>query len=146
MSAKSGEGTDILLDECEKFAYESEWHFPPDATTDQHERTLAGEIIREKMLRVLDDEIPHGVAVVIEDFAESRNLIKIRAEIYCERSSHKGIIIGKNGETLKKIGTYAREDLEKLLNSKVFIDLWVKVKVNWRDSEKEVRSLGFDDN
>ena len=106
-------------------------------------RQIAAEVIREKVLRLLDDEIPHGVAVVIEDFDEQKNLIRIRAELYCEKEAHKKIIIGKNGETLKKIGTYAREDLEAFFEKKIYLDLWVKVKENWRDSIMNLNRLGF---
>ena len=111
--------------------------------TDQPVRQIAAEVIREKVLRLLDDEIPHGVAVVIEDFDEQKNLIRIRAELYCEKEAHKKIIIGKNGETLKKIGTYAREDLEAFFEKKIYLDLWVKVKENWRDSIMNLNRLGF---
>ena len=104
---------------------------------------MASEIIREKLLRILDDEIPHGTAVTIEDFEENSNLIKIRAEIYCEKEAHKKIIIGKNGATLKKAATFAREDLEELCGKKVFLDLWVKVKENWRDSQLNIERFGF---
>ena len=114
-----------------------------DIITDQPERQIAAEIIREKLLRVLEDEIPHGTAVVIEDFSENSKMIKIRAEIFCERQSHKGIIIGKNGATLKQIGSYAREDMERFFDSKVFLDLWVKVKENWRDSTSTISNFGY---
>ena len=95
------------------------------------------------MLRTLSAEIPHGSAVVIEEFREEEGLISIRAEIFCEKESHKGIIVGKKGEMLKKIGTYAREDLEEFFGTKVYLNLWVKVKENWRDSEMSLNSLGF---
>ena len=143
MVAKNGKGVDILLSECEKFLRESEWFFPDDIVTDQPERQLAAEIIREKLLRMLDEEIPHGTAVTIEEWREEGNLISIRAEIYCEKASHKGIIIGKGGATIKKIGTHAREDIEKMLDAKVFLDLYVRVKENWRDSEFNITNLGY---
>ncbi|MBO7293699.1 MAG: GTPase Era [Clostridia bacterium] len=143
MSAKNGKGVDILLDECKRYLSESEFFFPSDALTDQPERQIASEIIREKLLRVLDEEIPHGTAVVVEDFREEEKMISIRAEIFCERPSHKGIIIGKHGATLKTIGTYAREDMERFFGIKVFLDLWVKVKDNWRDSLAAVRNFGY---
>ena len=111
MSAKNGKGVDILLSECDKFLHESEWFFPDDIVTDQPERQVAAEIIREKLLRMLDEEIPHGTAVTIEEWKEEGRLISIRAEIYCEKASHKGIIIGKGGSLIKKIGSYARQDI-----------------------------------
>ena len=106
-------------------------------------RQYASEIIREKLLRALDKEVPHGIAVVIEDYTEEGNLTKIRAEIICERESHKRIIIGKQGEILKKVGTYAREDLEKVTATKVYLNLWVKVKENWRESDSMLRNFGY---
>jgi GTP-binding protein Era len=143
MVAKNGKGVDILLFECEKFLRESEWFFPDDIVTDQPERQLAAEIIREKLLRMLDEEIPHGTAVTIEEWREEGNLISIRAEIYCEKASHKGIIIGKGGALIKKIGSYARQDIEKMLNSRVYLDLYVRVKENWRDSNFNISDFGF---
>ena len=143
MVAKNGKGVDILISECEKFLRESEWFFPDDIVTDQPERQICAEIIREKLLRMLDEEIPHGTAVTIEEWREEGNLISIRAEIYCEKASHKGIIIGKHGATIKRIGTYAREDIEKMLDTKVFLDLYVRVKENWRESEFNVANLGY---
>ena len=143
MCAKNGKGVDILLDECKKYLTESDFFFPSDALTDQPERQIAAEIIREKLLRTLEEEIPHGTAVMIESFAEEEKLLSIRAEIFCEKASHKGIIIGKHGATLKTVGTYAREDLEKFFGIKVFLDLWVKVKENWRDNEMLLGSFGF---
>ena len=143
MCAKNGKGVDILLDECKQYLAESDFFFPADALTDQPERQIAAEIIREKLLRVLDEEIPHGTAVVIEDFKDDEKMISIRAEIFCEKASHKGIIIGKHGATLKTVGTYAREDMERFFGIKVFLDLWVKVKENWRDSDFAVRNFGY---
>ena len=143
LCAKNGKGVEILLDECNKHLYEGEWLFPSDAVTDQPERLVAAEIIREKLLRSLDEEIPHGTAVAIEEWREKRGVVSIRAEIYCERATHKGIIIGKNGATIKKIGTYAREDIEKMLDAKVFLDLYVRVKENWRDSDFNISNLGY---
>ena len=143
VSAKKGEKVDAFLSECAKFLEESEWFFPDDILTDQPIRQIAAEIIREKILRTLNKEIPHGVAVVIEEFKEEGNLVRIRAEIFCEKASHKGIIVGKGGRELKMIGTYAREDLEKMLDKKVFLDLWVKVKENWRESAKTVGNFGY---
>jgi GTP-binding protein Era len=100
-------------------------------------------MIREKILRLLDNEIPHGIAVVIEEFQESDQLLRIRADIYCEREAHKKILIGHNGEMLKKIGSYAREDMEKFFQTKVFLDLWVKVKENWRENDFLIHDFGF---
>ena len=111
--------------------------------TDQPIRQIAAEVIREKLLRTLDDEIPHGVAVVIEEFEEKAKIINIRAELFCEKEAHKRIIIGKNGEALKKVGSFAREDLEKLFEKKIYLDLWVKVRENWRDSMLNLNRLGF---
>ena len=145
MVAKNGKGVDILISECEKFLRESEWFFPEDIVTDQPERQLAAEIIREKLLRMLDEEIPHGTAVTIEEWKEEGRLISIRAEIYCEKASHKGIIIGKGGSLIKKIGSYARQDIEQMLDSKVFLDLYVRVKENWRDSGFNISDFGFKD-
>lgn len=143
ISAKSGKGVDTVLSECERFLYEGEWFFPEDAVTDQPERQIAAEIIREKLLRVLDEEIPHGTAVCIEEWKEKRGVISIRAEIYCEKESHKGIIIGKNGATVKTIGTYAREDIESMLGTKVFLDIYVRVKERWRDSDFLLSNFGY---
>ena len=145
MCAKNGKGVDILLSECKQYLAESDFFFPSDALTDQPERQIAAEIVREKLLRVLEEEIPHGTAVIIEDFHEEETMISIRAEIFCEKASHKGIIIGKHGATLKTIGTYAREDMEKFFGIKIFLDLWVKVKENWRDSDVAVRNFGYRD-
>ncbi len=147
ISALDGDNTEIIFDELAPFVRESEWFFPSDTLTDQPERVIAAEIIREKMLRLLDDEVPHGTAVVIEDFKDIRgHLIDIRAEIFCERENHKGIIIGKNGAMLKKIGSYAREDLEAFFGTKVNINLWVKVKENWRDNPASLNNFGLNNN
>ena len=143
VSAKSQKGIDIVVKECERYLYESDWMFPDDIVTDQPERKIASEIIREKMLRMLDEEIPHGVAVTIEEWKEKRGTVSIRAEIYCEKQTHKGIIIGKGGATIKKIGTFAREDIEKMLDTKVFLDLYVRVKENWRDSDFIISDFGY---
>ncbi|MBQ9098127.1 MAG: GTPase Era [Clostridia bacterium] len=143
ISAKNGKLVNELLAECEKLLDESPFFFPEDMITDQPERQMAAEIIREKLLRTLDKEIPHGVAVVIEEFKDEDTLIRIRAEIFCEKASHKGIIVGKNGAELKRVGTYAREDLEKLFGTKVYLNLWVKVKENWRESRAAVGNFGY---
>lgn len=145
VSAANKEGMDILLEETDKFIEEGQWLFDADMITDQPERSLAAEIIREKLLRTLDEEIPHGTAVVIEGFKETSKLITIHAEIYCEKPSHKGIIIGKGGETLKKVGMYAREDLEAFFGIKVNLQLWVRVKENWRDSAVNLANFGFNE-
>ena len=143
LSALTGEGVDILMDELKPFLHSERWYFPEDMITDQSERTIASEIIREKMLKLLDEEIPHGVAVTVEDYVEKPKIVEIRAEIYCEKEAHKKIIIGKNGETLKKISTFAREDIEKAVGKQVYLNVWVKVKENWRDSELNMARLGF---
>ena len=145
ISAKKNKNVKELMDECSKFLAESDWFFPEDMITDQPERQIAAEIIREKILRTLNKEIPHGTAVVIEEFKDEDTLIRIRAEIFCEKASHKGIIVGKNGASLKLIGTYAREDLEKLFGTKVYLNLWVKVKENWRESARTVSNFGYRD-
>lgn len=145
LSAKNSKGIDTLLAECEKHLNESEWFFPDDIVTDQPEKQIAAEIIREKLLRILDEEIPHGTAVSIEEWRESDSKVSIRAEIYCEKQSHKGIIIGKGGLTVKQIGTYAREDIEKMLGTRVFLDLYVRVKENWRESDFNISNFGYKD-
>ncbi|MBQ9428201.1 MAG: GTPase Era [Clostridia bacterium] len=145
LCAKNGKGLDALFSEVDKFLYESNWYFPEDAITDQPERQIAAEIIREKLLRTLNKEIPHGTAVVIEEFKEEKKILRIRAEIFCEKASHKGIIVGKGGAALRTVGTYAREDLEKFFGTKVYLNLWVKVKENWRDSAATVSNFGYKD-
>ncbi|MBO5907303.1 MAG: GTPase Era [Clostridia bacterium] len=143
IAAKNGKGVDTVVSECEKFLAESDWFFPDDIATDQPEKQIAAEIIREKLLRSLDEEIPHGTAVTIEEWKEKRGTVSIRAEIYCEKASHKGIIIGKGAATIKRIGMYAREDIEKMLDTKVFLDLYVRVKENWRDSDFNISNFGY---
>ena len=143
ISARRGDGVKAVLDECAKFLHEEEWFFPDDIVTDQPERQMAAEIIREKLLRTLNKEIPHGIAVLIEEFKDEGSLIRISANIYCEKESHKGIIVGKRGAELKMVGTYAREDLEKLFGTKVYLNLWVKVKANWRENEQIVSNFGY---
>ena len=147
LSAKGGKGVEAVLKECSPFLRESEWFYPEDIATDQPERVMAAEIIREKVLRTTNKEIPHGVAVVVEKFTEDpkTGMVSIHATIYCERTSHKGIILGKGGEGLKRIGTYARQDIENLLGAKVYLNLWVKVKENWRDSAATVANFGYMD-
>ena len=144
ISAKTGDGVDALLAQCEKYAVESPFLFDEDLTTDQPERQVMAEIIREKILWNLDREIPHGTAVEITRFSErDSGIIDIDATIYCEKASHKGIIIGKQGAMLKKISTQARNDCEKFMGTKVFLTTWVKVKENWRDSDFLVRNFGY---
>ncbi len=143
ISAKRGKYVDELLEECEKLLHEGDWFYEEDMITDQPQRQMAAEIIREKILRTVDKEIPHGVAVMIEEYVDEETLVRIRAEIFCEKNSHKGILVGKNGETLKRIGSYARDDLEKLLDCKVYLNLWVKVKENWRDSQRGILNFGY---
>ena len=144
ISARTGDGVDQLMEECEKYTVESPFLFPDDITTDQPERQVMAEIIREKLLWNLEKEIPHGTAVEINTFAERDNgIIDLDATIYCEKSSHKGIIIGKNGEMLKKISSMARADCEKFMGTKVYLTTWVKVKENWRDSDFMVRNFGY---
>ncbi len=142
-SAATGKNVEAVLEEAEKFLIEGPWMFDGDMITDQPERQIVAEMIREKLLRTLSEEIPHGTAVIIENFEDEEDIIRIRAEIFCEKESHKRIIIGKGGATLKKVGTYAREDLEKFFDKKIYLDLWVKVKAGWRDNESDLRSLGF---
>lgn len=143
VSAVNNKGVNEVVEEAEQFLKEGNWFFAEDDITDQPERQIAAEIIREKLLRTLDDEIPHGTAVVIEDFSETDKLLSVRAEIFCEREAHKRIIIGKHGEQLKKIGTYAREDMEAFFGIKVYLNLWVKVKENWRDDAVNLNNFGF---
>ena len=144
ISAKTGDGVDALLEECKKYAIESPFLFPEDTTTDQPERQVMAEIIREKLLWCLDREIPHGTAVEITKFSERDNgIIDLDATIYCEKASHKGIIIGKGGAMLKKISTMARVDCEKFMGTQVFLTTWVKHKENWRDSDFLVRNFGY---
>ena len=145
ISAKFKEGIDELLAECGKHAVESPFFFPEDAVSDQPERQVVAEIIREKLLWNLEREIPHGTAVEITKFSErDSGVIDIDATIYCEKPSHKGIIIGKNGAMLKKISTAAREDCERFMGTKVFLQTWVKVKENWRDSQHMIRNFGYE--
>jgi GTP-binding protein Era len=143
ISALENDGVDIVLEELRPYLKNEPWFFEADMITDQPIRQIAAEVIREKLLRTLDDEIPHGVAVVIEEFEEKAKIINIRAELFCEKEAHKRIIIGKNGEALKKVGSFAREDLEKLFEKKIYLDLWVKVRENWRDSMLNLNRLGF---
>ena len=146
ISAKTGDGVEELLKVCAKYAQESPFLFDEDLTTDQPERQVMAEIIREKILWNLDKEIPHGTAVEITRFSErDSGVIDLDATIYCEKAFHKGIIIGKQGAMLKKISTQARHDCEKFMGTKVYLTTWVKVKENWRDSDFLVRNFGYND-
>lgn len=146
VSAQSGDGLDDLLDELKALSVESIHFFPDDTLTDQPERVLVAEIIREKMLRLLDKEIPHGTAVAIERMHErdDGSIMDVEATIYCERESHKGIIIGKGGQMLKKISTFARQDIENFFDIKVNLQCWVKVKEDWRNREGIIHNFGLD--
>ena len=144
LSAKSGDGVSLLFDEFEKFAVEGPQLFPDDAITDQPERQMCAEIVREKLLLCLQSEVPHGVAIEILRFLRREDgVFEIEATIFCEKASHKGIIIGKHGEMLKRVGELSRRDMEKLLDSKVFLTTWVKIKENWRDSGANLRTFGY---
>lgn len=145
ISARTGEGLDDLLGEL-KYAIEGPQLFPEDMVSDQPERQLVAEIIREKMLRLLDREVPHGVAVGIERWHEREDgLVEINAVIYCEKASHKGIIIGKQGAMLREIGKQARGDIERMLDAKVYLELWVKVKEGWRNNQYQMRNFGYEE-
>ena len=147
ISAAKADGVELVISELGKHLTdltEGEFFFPEDMITDQPERQIAAEMIREKALRLLDAEVPHGIGVSIEEFNEQKNL-SIRAEIFCEKESHKSIIIGKNGDMIKKIGTYARSDLEKFFNIKIYLDLWVKVKPKWREKPGILSNLGYNE-
>ena len=146
ISAHTGDGLDDLLHEMEKFAQEGPQLFPDGQTSDQPERQVMGEILREKLLLCLDKEIPHGTAVELTKFSDrDSGVIDVDATIYCEKASHKGIIIGKQGAMLKKISTLARQDMEKFMGTKVYLETWVKVKENWRENVNYVRSFGYHD-
>lgn len=146
VSALRGINMAELEEELSKLAFESVFFFPEDTLTDQPERVIAGEIIREKLLRSLDKEIPHGTAVSIEKMREREDsdILDIEAVIYCERESHKGIIIGKGGVMLKKVSTRAREDMEKFFQCRINLRCWVKVKEGWRNREGLIHNFGLD--
>lgn len=148
VSAETGSKLDELKEELKKFTSEGGHFFPDDTLTDQPEKVLAAEMIREKILRLTEKEIPHGTAVVIErmKMRDDKNLMDIDATIYCERDTHKGILIGKKGAMLKKISTYARQDMENFFCCKVNLKTWIKVKEDWRNKENLMRSFGFDSN
>ena len=144
ISARTGDGLDMLMDELEKFAEPGPQLFPDDMISDMPEKQICAELVREKLLLCLDKEIPHGTAVEVTKFTERENgIIDMDVTIYCEKDSHKGIIIGKKGAMLKKIGEMARTDIEAFMGTKVFLQTWVKVKENWRDSNAQLRNFGF---
>ena len=145
VSAKTGDGVPLILDELSPLIPEGPQLFPEDMVSDQPERQMIAEIIREKMLRLLDREVPHGVAVEITQFSERDNgIIDVGATIFCEKESHKGIIIGKRGAMLKKIGASAREEIERFMGTRVYLETWVKVKENWRDNNAMIRNFGYE--
>lgn len=146
ISARTGDGVEELLKELDKFAVESPALFPEGVTTDQPEKQVCAELIREKLLLNLEREVPHGTAVEITRFSERDDgIVDLEATIYCEKASHKGIIIGKHGAMLKKIGEDARKDIEEFMGTKVFLQTWVKVKEKWRDSNSLLRNFGYTD-
>ena len=146
VSAATGDGLEDLLEEMDKLAVEGPHLFPDDSITNQPERQICAELLREKLLSCLDKEVPHGTAVEITRFSEREDgIIDLEATIYCEKASHKGIIIGRKGAMLREIGSQAREDMEALLGAKVFLQTWVKVRENWRDSEIQLRNFGYRD-
>jgi len=148
VSALENDGVDEITAEIIKFLPEGPKYFPEDMLTDQPEKDIAAELIREKILCLVSDEVPHGVGVEVLSFKERDDggLIRIRANIYCDKDTHKGILIGKEGRMLKKIGTLSREEIEKLLGSKVYLELWVKVKPDWRNSPSMLKTLGYTNN
>ena len=144
ISAQNGDGVDELLNILAKWIPEGPQLFPEDMVTDQPERQIMAEIVREKLLRNLDKEIPHGTAVEVTRFTQRDNdIIDCHVTIYCEKESHKGIIIGKKGAMLKKISTHAREDMEAFMGAKVYLETWVKVKENWRDNPNAIQNFGY---
>lgn len=149
LSAKSGDGVDILVNECLKYCVDAPHYFSRDDFTDQADETMVSEIIREKILRELQKEIPHGIAVCLERFFERDNqdgepILHVEATIYCEKESHKGIIIGKGGAMLKKIGTLSRVDIEKFFGIRASVKLWIKVKEDWRNRQGIIHTFGLD--
>ncbi len=143
VSAKTGDGVPLLIDEIRSLLEEGPQYYYDDMITDQPEKQLAAEIIREKMLWLLDKEVPHGIAIEIEKMQEKEHITKINAVIYCEKDTHKGIVIGKGGEMLKRIGALSRADIEKMLDKKVYLELWVRVKKDWRNNNYLLKNFGF---
>lgn len=144
ISAKNNEGLDELMEQLDKYAVEGPQLFPDDMISDQPEKQICAELVREKLLLCLDKEIPHGTAIEVTKFSERENgIIDMDVTIFCEKASHKGIIIGKNGAMLRKIGQMARTDIEAFMGTKVFLQTWVKVKENWRDSMAQLRNFGY---
>lgn len=143
ISAKTGDGVDILLEDIGEYMEEGPQFYDEEMVTDQPEKQIAAEIIREKMLWLLQKEVPHGIAIEITKMQEKEKITSIYATIYCEKASHKGIIIGKNGEMLKKIGSLARADIEEMLDKKVYMELWVKIKTDWRNSDFLIKNFGY---
>ena len=146
ISARTGDGLDELLEQLQKYVQEGPQLFPDGMTTDQPDAQVCAEIVREKMLQCLDKEIPHGTAVEVTRFSErDSGIIDLDVTIYCEKASHKGIIIGKHGDMMKRISTLARQDIEKFMGAKVYLETWVKVKENWRDNVNFIRSQGYNE-
>lgn len=143
VSARDGSGMDALLDELRGLAVPGGWLFEEDMLTDQPEQAIAAELVREKVLRLLDQEVPHGVAAVTEHMEDKGGTLTLHVTLYCEKASHKGMLIGKGGQMLKKIGTMARKDLEGFFGCKVNLQLWVKVKEDWRQRPQTLQGLGF---
>lgn len=144
ISARKENGLELVGAEIEKYLPEGPAFYPEEMVTDMTEREIAAEVVREKMLRLLDKEVPHGVAIEVAVFKEKENVNEIGVNIYCEKESHKGIIIGKQGEMLKRIGRNARLELEDMMKKKVYLELWVKVKNDWRNNNHLIRDFGFD--
>ncbi len=146
ISAKTGDGTELLLEKIKGYLEEGPQFYYEDMVTDQPEKQIAAEIIREKLLWLLDKEVPHGIAIEVSKMQELPKITNIYVTIYCEKASHKGIIIGKGGEMLKKIGSLARGDIEKMLDKKVYLELWVRVKPDWRNNNYLMKNFGFGEN
>ena len=145
ISAKEEDGVGNLLSVIKHYLKPGPMFYDEDTVTDQPEKAIAAEIIREKLLWLLEEEVPHGIAIEITRMHEKPRITEIHATIYCEKKTHKGIIIGKNGEMLKRIGTHAREDIEKMLDKKVYLQLWVKIKTDWRNSDFLIKNFGYKD-
>ena len=146
ISAKTGEGVDMLMEQIASLLQEGPAYFPTDMFTDQSERQMLAEFVREKALHNLSEEVPHGIAVEIEEFHQREDgLLEVGAVIYCEKKTHKGIIIGKDGEVLKRISTAARLDMQRLMGCKIYLRVFVKVREGWRDSERFIRTVGYRD-